>query len=65
MAGYPIVRSVDFDKPQGTLQARKKLRGEQQEHSHAVFSGQQNDRPLFSAAPCRARWVVVAIYKAK
>src|SRR6202051_118318 len=24
MAGYPIVRSVDFDKPKGTPQARKK-----------------------------------------
>ncbi|KLU25748.1 hypothetical protein EOS_12725 [Caballeronia mineralivorans PML1(12)] len=47
MAGYPIVRSVDFDKPQGTPQARKKPRGEQYERSHAVFSSNKSSDCCF------------------
>jgi hypothetical protein len=49
MAGCPIGRSVDLDKPQSTLQARKKPRGEQQERSHAVFRATKRQTVVFGS----------------
>jgi hypothetical protein len=49
MAGYPIVRSVDFDKPQGTPQARKKPRCQQYERSRAVFRATKHQTVVFGS----------------